>query len=49
MRQRKERIEAIVDWLTIDTIDRATEAELTDPGRGLELIISEMECQVIDA
>ncbi|MEP2703397.1 MAG: hypothetical protein ABJQ71_18540 [Roseibium sp.] len=46
MMQGKDRIEAIVDWLTNETIERATEAELTNQGGGLELVIKEMGDQL---
>jgi len=49
MRQGIERAEAILDWLTNETIERATEAEMTKLGGGLDLIIKEMESQPISA
>ncbi|MEP3438627.1 MAG: tyrosine-type recombinase/integrase [Hoeflea sp.] len=49
MRQGIERAEAVMDWLTNEAIERATEAELTTPGGGLEFILSEMGSQQISA
>lgn len=49
MRQGIERAEAIMDWLTNETIERATEAELAKSGGGLEFILSKMGSQPISA
>ncbi|QDG75375.1 hypothetical protein [Labrenzia sp. PHM005] len=49
MRLGIERAKVVMDWLTTETIERATEAELTKPGGGLEFILSEMGSQQISA
>ncbi|WP_417671158.1 helix-turn-helix domain-containing protein [Roseibium sp.] len=49
MRLDRKQTEAIAEWLTRDTMDRATEAEMATPGGGLELIIREMKDQLVNA
>ncbi len=49
MRLSREQTEAIAEWLTIETMERATTAEMAEPGSGLEFIVREMRDQLITA
>ncbi|WP_420339491.1 helix-turn-helix domain-containing protein [Roseibium sp.] len=42
MKQREPQKVAIVDWLTADRMDKATDAEIAQPGGGLIFILGEM-------
>jgi len=42
MRQRSPKTEVIVDWLTLERMEQATEAELAKSGGGMEYILRQM-------
>ncbi|MEP1931961.1 MAG: helix-turn-helix domain-containing protein [Roseibium sp.] len=49
MQLSREKTEAIVEWLNIERMEQATEAEMAESGGGLDLIIRKMKSRLISA